>query len=409
MTANFLLAWRNLWRSQRRTWLTVGAMIFCNALMVFMLSLQFGTYGLMIETSLKTFSGHLQIQKVGYLDEPRMRDSFAGVAELSASLRKELGLERVSARAEGFALASSEERSFGIQVVGVEPDHEPLVSTLPGLIKRGRWLSDMDAPEIIVGAALARNLKLDIGNELTLLGTGADGSMAATIVTVVGIVESGMGDLDRMLAQMPLGYFQSVFVMEDQAHRIVMDVNSLEAVAPVKLQIGELIQGRSDLVVLDWDEIQPGLRQGIQADMASAWFIYGILILLVSFSVLNTQLMSVLERTREFGVMLAFGIQPARLARLVLLETGLMAALGLIIGVAIGGSIAVYISLEGFSFPGMEEAMAQYNLPGKIFPEITLAGVLLGPSVVCVGSILAALYPALRLLWLQPVQAMRSV
>ena len=409
MTANLLLAWRNLWRSRRRTWLTVGAMIVCNTLMVFMWSLQLGTYDMMIETTLKSFTGHLQVQKEGYLDEPRMRDSFDDVAALTKSFRNSLGVASVAARAESFGLASSEDRSVGIQIMGVEPEYEPLVSTLPGLVSDGRWLSDNNAEEIVIGAVLARNLKVTVGDELTFLGTGHDGSMAAAIVIVVGIVDSGLPDLDRMLAQIPLGYFQSVFSMQDQAHRIVFDVGRLEAVAPAMLQVQGLIETRAELVALDWDQIQPGLRQGIQADAASAWFMYGILILLVSFSVLNTQLMSVLERTREFGVMLALGIKPARLSRLVLLETSVMAILGLLIGVFFGGLIAAYFAQVGFSFPGMEEAMARYNLPGSMYPKLSASGLLLGPTIVCLGSLLASLYPALRLLWLQPVQAMRAV
>ncbi len=409
MSANLLLAWRNLWRSRRRTWLTVGAMIVCNTLMVFMLSLQFGTYDMMIESTLKTFIGHLQVQKEGYLDEPRMRGSFTGVAELTTDLRQQLGLEAVAARAEGFGLASSEARSLGIQITGVEPDYEPLVSTLPGLLTEGRWLSDNGAEEIVIGAVLARNLKIGVGDELTFLGTGQDGSMAAAIVTVVGIIDSGIPMLDRMLAQIPLGYFQSVFSMEDQAHRIVFDVARLDAVDRTLARVKTLIGDRPELVALDWDQIQPGIMQGIQADMASAWFMYGVLILLVSFSVLNTQLMSVLERTRELGVMLALGIKPARLARLVMLETSVMAVMGLVIGVACGGAIALYLSYTGFWMPGLEEAMARYNLPGSIYPKITALGFLLGPSIVCLGALVASIYPALRLLWLQPVQAMRAV
>ncbi|MEH6548941.1 MAG: FtsX-like permease family protein [Pseudomonadales bacterium] len=402
------LAWRNLWRHGRRTWLTVGAMIFCNALLVFMIAFQFGTYGLMIDSSLSVLTGHIQIQQKDYQAESRMRYSIPAGVDLAARLREQSGIQHIAARTTAFALASSEERSFGIQVYGVDPEREPDVSTIPGLIKTGRYLLDQDAAEIVIGSVLARNLKLTVGDELTLLGSGRDGSFAAGIVTVVGILESGLSELDRSIAQIPLAYFQSVFSMGDHVHSIVVHLDALGAVAPVKQRLVGLVQ-QPELVVLDWDELQPGLRQAIQADMFSAFVMYAVLIVLVAFSVLNTQLMSVLERTREFGVMMALGFSPGGLARLVFLETAVMSLLGLTIGCLLGASIAYYFQVFGLHIPALKEAMDQYNLPAEIYPQVNLISVFVGPGVVFLGSMLAAVYPALRLHTLEPVAAMRAV
>jgi putative ABC transport system permease protein len=403
------LAWRNLWRHRRRTWLTVGAMIFTNLLLIFLISLQLGSYDMMIENSLRAVTGHLQVQRQGYHDDPRMRDSFTGAQSLVEELRAATGVAGVSARAEGFALASSAERSFGIQIFGVDPDNEPRVSSLPGLVNSGRWFSDNAAEEIILGSVLARNLKVELGDEVTFLGSGQDGSFAAGLVTVVGILDSGIPDLDRMVAQIPLQAFQAAFSMPDQAHMLVVKLQSLEQVPIALAQAGQVIAARPELVVLDWDALHPGLRQAIASDMASAWFMYGILIVLVSLSVLNTQLMSVLERTREFGTMLALGIKPGRLGRLVMLETLLMSCLGLGIGVAGGLLLALYLSHAGFAYPGMEEMGAKFNIPGRMYPEVSLLSLFWGPSVVFIGAMLATIYPSLKLLRLQPVEAMRAI
>ena len=127
------LAWRNLWRPPRRSWLTIGAMVFSNAILVFMISLQFGMYELMIDNTLQSFTGHMQVQAPGYKDDAKMRQVVPEVAKLAADLRRELGTEKIAARAAAFALASSEERSYGLQVIGVDPEYEPQVSTIPGL------------------------------------------------------------------------------------------------------------------------------------------------------------------------------------------------------------------------------------------------------------------------------------
>lgn len=407
MSVNTRLAWRNLWRHGRRTWLTVGAMVFCNALLIFMISMQFGSYAMMIDGTLSLLTGHLQVQHRDYLEKPRMRHSLSNGPALAQHLRQSSGLQAVAARADAFALASSEERSFGVKIIGVEPEREPLVSTLPGLVRQGRYLQPGDSDAIVIGAVLARNLKIGLGDELTFIGSGRDGSFAAGIATVVGLIDSGITELDRSVAQVPLDYFQDIFAMQGHVHNIVVKLDSLDDVARFKASLGAQVQD-PQAVVLDWDELQPGLRQAIQADMTSAFVMYAVLIVLVAFSVLNTQLMSVLERTREFGVMMALGLRPGRLARLVMLETTAMSLLGMALGCLLGVLITAWFVRNGLYIPGMEEAMARYNLPGRMYPQITALSVLLGPAFVFLGGLLAAVYPALRLHTLQPVTAMRA-
>jgi ABC-type lipoprotein release transport system permease subunit len=374
-----------------------------------MICLQFGSYEMMINNTLRMFGGQLQVQAAGYQDEQKMRQSIAGIRDLAQSVRKRFPAASVAARANAFVLLSSEDRSFATQVVGVEPEHEPGLSTVPGLVSEGRYLSGMDAPEIVIGRAMARNLKVSAGDELTFLGNGRDGSFAAGVVTVAGVFESGSNDLDRSLVQVPLGYFQESFAMGGAGHVVAVSVGALSGVPATVSAMEAMLDGRDQLAVLDWEALNPGLKQAIQADMTSAWFMYGVLIILVAFSVLNTQLMSVLERTREFGVIMALGIKPRRLALLVLLETFLMALLGLLIGVALGAAVNGYFATYGFVYPGMDEMTAKFNMPSVIYPAVGLFPILLGPSVVFVFCLFAAVYPALKLYGLRPVEAMGSV
>ena len=404
------MAWRNLWRRRRRTWLTVGAMIFSNVLLVFSISLQFGSYDMMIDNSLQAYSGHLQLQHPRYLDEPRMRYALPDIAATASDLRERLGLASISARASGFALASSEERSFGLQIVGVDAGHEPLVSTLPGLIRQGRYLQPGGGGEIVIGAVLARNLKVSPGDELTFIGSGFDESFAAGVVRVAGIFESGITEVDRAVAQVDLGYFQETFAMQGRGHSIVVRAPHIESVDGLMEKIRSLqVMAGDEIALRHWDELQPGLRQAIQADMSSAAFMYFVLVVLVAFSVLNTQLMSVLERTREFGTMMALGLKPDRLARLVLQETALMTGLGLLLGIAGGFLLTWYLSHAGFSYPGMAEMAERFYLPERMYPVLSPLSITLGPAVVALGSLLAAIYPATRLYRLSPIEAMRAV
>ena len=409
MNITLRMAWRNLWRHKRRTWLTVGAMIFSNLILVFAISLQFGSYQMMIDNTLKAYTGHLQIQREGYNDEPRMRSSIENIIPLADRVRQHLDNDKVAARGVSFAITSSEERSYGLQLIGVEPDFEVNVSSLPGLIKQGHYFTDINAAEILIGTVLARNLRVKTGDELTLLGSGHDGSFAAGIVNVTGIFESGTADVDRSMAQLPIGYFQDLFGMEGHGHNIVINAPDLPSVSALQIDVTNMLSDNKELIVLDWMKLQPGLKQAIQADLASAWFMYAVLIILVAFSVLNTQLMSVLERTREFGVMMALGLKPTRLGALVMTETALMSALGLAIGAFFGFMLTYYLSIVGFSYPGMEEMAAQFNLPDRMYPSLSVLSIMLGPGIIFICSLLASIYPSLRLYYLQPVSAMRAV
>jgi putative ABC transport system permease protein len=403
------LAWRNLWRNPRRTWLTVSAITFITVLLIFIITLQMGAFDMMLDTGLRVFTGQMQIQRAGYLDKPQMRATVVHAQDLAGSLRRATGLPGIAVRANGFALAASGTRSYGVPVIGVEPAHESAVSTIPRLIRQGRYLANEAAQELVVGAVLARNLKIKVGDELTLLGAGKDGSVAATVLPVVGLFESGSPELDRHLVEMPLRTFQEVFSMGEDAHALVISGPSLEQMVETQVLVRQHMPKDPGLVLLDWEKLLPGIKQVMQADTIEHWFLYITLILVVTFSILNTFLMSVIERTREFGIMLALGATPLRIGGLVLLESTLLTLLGLAIGIVLGGGIALYFNYHGFTFKGMQELYSQFGFEGVITPKITFINVMTGPAVIFAFTIAAALYPALRIRRLQIVEAMHAV
>ena len=405
------LAWRNLWRNKRRTWLTVSAIAFVTVLMVFLITLQLGSYDLMIDSSLRIFTGQMQVQRDGYLEKRQIRTVIPDAQALAERLRANPALAKigVAVRAQGFALASSANRSFGVQVVGSEPEFEPKVSTIPHLIKSGRWLNGLSVQEAVLGSALAQNLRIQVGDELTLLGAAMDGSVAATVLPVVGIFESGMRDLDRVTVEVPLATFQEVFGLGRNAHAIVFLAPDLKYLPALHAEVERQMTATPTLVVLDWERLIPGLKQLTQADWTTGWFMYIALIAVVTFSILNTFIMSVLERTREFGIMLALGTTPLRIGSLVFIETAFLALLGLGIGVALGLVIAAILSVVGFTYPGLKELMGQYGLPGLIYPKLSATSVLLGPAVILTFILVAALYPALRIRKLEAVEAIHAI
>jgi ABC-type lipoprotein release transport system permease subunit len=347
---------------------------------------------------------------------------------LAETLRQINGILDIAVRANGFALVASEQRTYGAQIIGVETAHETQLSTIPGRIQSGQFLSSDNAQEVIIGQALARNLKVKVGDELTFLGSGRDGSIAAAVLPITGIFNSGISEIDRGLIEMPLTTFQEIFSMGESAHLLVGMVKNFNDLETVLAQVHTHLSDQArlqttrhhsesqslkahwaDLVVLDWNTLVPGLRQMIEADKINGWFMYGCLILIVTFSILNTFLMAVLERTREFGVMLALGTKPLFIGKLVMLESCLLTLVGLAIGLLLGTAITLYYYVYGFSYPGMAELGAEFGLSDTITPQLSILAFTLGPTAILAFTLIASLYPALRIRFLKPVDAMKSV
>ena len=409
------MAWRNIWRNPRRTLLTVTAIAFACILLVFMLSFQFGSYETMINASVKVHTGHLQVQARGYQADKEIRLTIPDPLPVERALDAIPQVKSYAPRARAFALISSRDRTYGIMVEGIDPAAEKHVSTLASIVRQGDYLDDGSPkdglPDALVGHLLARNLSVTIGDELTLLGQGRDGSIAATVVRVRGITDSGLDEFDRNAIQIPLNHFQDVFTMGSAVHEIVIVGHRLADTAIIKAALKpalESIHVRPPLVVLDWEALMPGLKQAISMDLVSGSIFYLILIMVVAFSILNTFLMAILERTYEFGVMMAMGTRPNRLTRLVLTESIGMTLVGVVSGMLIGCLVTGYFMVHGINLGDASEISRQFGIPSVLYPRLTLVSIAAGPLAVFLITLLAALYPALKIRRLQPVEAMRQ-
>ena len=411
MSIDIKMAWRNIWRNPRRSILTILAIAFASLLLVFMLSWQFGSYDTMINSSVKIHTGHLQVQAKGYQDKRAMRLVVSDPAAVGAIFDKTEGVEAYTFRANAFSLVSSKERTYGAIVIGIDPVREAMVSTLGKLIRQGSYLSAGDTNQALVGKLLAKNLRVGLGDELVVLGQGRDGSIAATVVKVKGIFDSGQDEFDRSSIHIPLKYFQDVYAMYGAAHEVVAFGKSLEYVPKIKGTVTAGIENtykKGHLVALDWIELMPGLIQAIKMDLVSGFIFYIILIVVVAFSILNTFLMVIFERTREFGVIMAMGTTPGRLTKVLLIESASMTMVGIVLGIIAGSLITWYFQVHGIVISGASELMRQYGLPERMFPQLSLLSVSIGPGVVLVITLLTALYPALKVRRLRPVEAMRA-
>jgi ABC-type lipoprotein release transport system permease subunit len=409
----FKVAWRNIWRNKRRTFLTMGAIAFSTFLFVLFIPIQMGAYDAMIRLALDQYHGHAQIQREGYQDKPQFRLYIEDGLSLAQQMRNSGKYEAVAARTYAYALVQANERAYGAQIIGVETEFEPTVSTIPSNLDKGNYFSNDSASEAVIGAALARNLSAKLGDELLILGMGENGTTAAVIVNIVGIFETKNAELDRALVQIPIKLFQDTFAIRNSAHSILVKGEDFDRQEQLLQQMGDDINSRSannDLAVLGWEQLVPGMKEAIDLDRNGGIIFMVILVIVVVFSIFNTFLMSVLERTREFGLMLALGARPKNIVFMVAQESMLLNFIGLIPGFIIGFAINYRLAETGFMLPGMEEMYEQFNINiGRLYPDMDPFYFILGPVVVFLATNISSWIPLLRIHRLKPVDAMRTV
>jgi putative ABC transport system permease protein len=412
MWMDLKMGWRNIWRNPRRSILTVGAIAFATLLLVFMLSWQFGSYETMINSAVRTHTGHLQVQAEGYRSKQSMRLVVSRPDRVGALLKGMPDVAAYTFRGNAFSLASSKERTYGALVIGIDPPREGEVSTLEQLVREGSYLSHEDTNQALVGKLLANNLKVSLGDEIVLLGQGRDGSIAATAVKVKGIFRSGEDTFDRSSLHIPLNFFQDTYAMRGAVHEVVVLAKNLEAVPALKQTIrerGEKTFENEDLVVLDWKELMPGLIDAIRMDLISGFIFYVILIVVVAFSILNTFLMAIFERTKEFGILMAIGTKPSRLTKILLIESTTVTAAGIALGILLGSLVTWYFQVHGILISGATELLRQFGLPERMYPQLSVLSASIGAGIVLIITLLTALYPAFKVRRLKPVEAMAAV
>lgn len=401
------LSWRNIWRNPRRSALTMLAVFFATALLVFMLSFQFGAYDDMISSSVRLSTGHFQVQARDYNERPNIRKSISNPSMLFQKIVSMGGVESGVVRAETSVLAAGADRSSGLLVTGVRPKDESRASSLPEQIVQGRYLQDNDRDAAVIGTLAARKLKIGVGDECTLLGQARDGSIAAAIVKIVGIYRTGIDDFDRTTMQLNLPDFDTIFSMEGSVNRIVINMFDLQ---DVELLAARLKQDPDfeNLQILSWDDLNPGLKQSIELDLIGGVIMYAILIVVVAFSILNTFFMAIFERTREFGVLMSIGTRPGRLIKIIMAESMAMTMIGVTAGIVVGIIVTLIFSQYGIGLGESAELMTQYGFKDRMYPKLSLLSVVTGPFIICVVTFITASVPALKIPGMKPVEALKA-
>ncbi len=399
------MAYRNVFRHRRRSLLTGLMMAGGCALFAMFIGIVAGSYGNLISIFTRDHTGHVQVHARGYLQRPtiykKIEDPYA-VGKKALSLRHALAF---APRTHVPALAFAGTKTTGLTVTGIDPGLEPGVTGIRNRVKTGRFLTKADFETVLISDRIARVLKVGIGEELALISQAADGSIANGLFRVVGIVNSDGSGYHSSRLYMPIGTADQFFALDGGAHEIAIMLTSHEKARKAATQLQGLLG--EEFEADPWQVVESEFYTAMQADIKGNYVTIIVFTIIIALGVLNTVLMVILERTREFGVMKALGTRPGDIMKLIVIETCMLALMSLVVGNT-GGLLANWaLSIHGITYP----TPLEYGgvLFEKLLSKITLKTIWFPSVVILVSALIVSIPPALRAARISPTRAMRDI
>ena len=401
------LAWRNLWRNRRRTFITAASIMFAVLFASAMTSLQKGAWNHMVNNVVNFYYGFAQIQDEGYQEDQSLDLAFTWDPEKLDLSDHIDGLYSTVPRLESFALASHGEKSSGILLIGTDPERENELTGLSRRVVEGSYLSSGDKA-VLPANGLKEVLNIELGDTLVLISQGYQGSNAAGKYEVKGFVNFGSPELNKSMIFMPLPEAQWFYNTDDKITTATLHIKDETEVDRVVSNVQSNLP-EEGFRVLDWKELIPELLQAKALDEAGGLVVILILYLIISFGIFGTILKMASEREYEFGVLISIGMRRGKLALLVWLEMIFIGIIGAIAGIMISIPIVAYFQYNPIRFTGdYAKAYEKFGVEPILPAQLDANILLMQASFVFLITSVLALYPYLKIKSLKPVQALRA-
>ena len=407
------LAFRNIFRNTRRTLITIAAISLGLSLMIVSNNLSFGVYQDMIRAGISTMAGHVVIQAEGWQQSRESDQVVTQAAARRAVLEAAFPEAVVLPRAFFQGLLTSPQNAVGVTLTAIDPGREIAVSDWHKKLVEGEFLApDDDGRGVILGVVLADSLQVKVGDKVVLMTQGQE-EVSSHLLRVRGLMQTGSKDMDGFMAMVAMPAAQAALEQPDTAHQLSLhlpdpeDYPAATARAEAALAAAGLGGG---VEVLGWPQALPEVTEMIRMDRGSNNAILAIIGFIVALGVLNTVLMSVMERIREFGVMLAVGTSPRRLVSLIVLEGFLLGLLAVSLGVALGMLLSWPLITSGLDYSAMmgdSMSTAGVTIDSVVHAAVDWERLIIFSVSGLIMTVLSTLYPALKAARLQPVESMR--
>lgn len=401
----FIMAWRNIWRNKMRSIIIILSITIGLFAGIAVLALYKGMMKSRVRSVIDAEVGHLQLHDSSFKKDYDPGFVLLNGAEVMKSINSIPGVKLVAPKSITNGMLGTATGSAGVQINGIVPKLEYEVSQLKKKIVEGKEFDSSRRNEIIIGKKLSKRLKLKVGSKLVLTFTDTAGAIVSGAFKVAAIYQSDNAPLDERNVYVNLHDLGSLLTTGDAFHEMVVLLQNDDKADEVKNQ---LQQEFPDLQVETWKEISPETDLLVKTTNQYSYIIMVIIMFALAFGIINTMLMAILERTKEIGMMVALGTSKLKVFLLVLAETFFLTLAGTPIGLLVGWLASSYFNKNGLDLSGMgREMMSSFGFGTMIYPEFPtdkLAGVML---IVFVTAFVSCLFPAMKALRLQPVEALR--
>ena len=400
------IAWRNVWRNRTRSLVIIAAIalglwagIFSDAFMLGMTEQQ-------VYNTIHTETGHVQINKPAFLVNHDLQLRMNNADSVLVGVRKTPGVKAAAARIQLMAMASTAANSAGIMVNGIDPDSQRSVSDLEKLLMEGAYFPSDRSNRILIGKQLAEKLKVRLNSRIVLTLQTAAGDITYSSFKVSGIFQSFDSEFDKQMVFVRKSELQPLLQLpQESASVITVLTNSLEDVDAVEQALQRQLP---DLQVQNWKKLSPMVEVTVSTIMQFSLVFVGIILFALAFGIVNVMLMSVLDRTREIGMLMSIGMRPARVFRMILLETIFLSFTGAIIGVSLSAISVAYFGKTGINLSSMSAGFNAVGFSSIVYPSLGLDFYANITLMVVVIALLAGVFPARRAIKMRPADALRG-
>jgi len=399
------LAWRNIWRNKRRTFITMGSVVFAVVLAVLLNSVKEGMLFKMQENAVTFYTGAIQVHRSGFWEEKTLENTFVVNDTLLQQIFKHPNVEQATNRMETFALAASQKYTKGCMLVGIQPQKELAITRLNEKMADGEYLLP-DDKMVLLSTGLADYLKLKTGDTLVLIGQGYRGVSAAGKYPIKGLIKLASPELNKRMVYLPIKLSQDLLGAEGRSTAMVLKLENINQATSVAHDLSTKLPGYE---VMGWKKLLPELNQMIEGERAENVIFLGILYLLISFGIFGTILMMLMERQFEFGVLVAVGMRKLKLSTVIVMENIFISVLGALLGTLLSIPVILYFYKYPIQVTGaLKETYENFGFEPVFYfsiePWIFYSQMMV---VACIALVLS-LYPLFSLLRLDPVTAMRK-
>jgi len=404
------LAWRSLWRNKRRTVITVCSIALGLTFAIFFIALAEGAYEQMIEQMVRIQSGHITLEHPEYRQAPSVDLWITVPPQLRSEVEKWPDVEETKLVILGQGIVKSGAGNMAAAIMGVEPSVEKASSPVARNLITGKYLEASDKSQVVVGSEMAERLKLAVGKKLVIATNDVTGTLVEELCRVKGIFRTGSEEIDAYFIQMPIDFARRLFHLpREGATQMGVILKDPGAQKRIMKRIKDRLDDRP-ISVLSWQEVMPDVATYIKMDKGSNLIFQAILIFLILFTIFNTLSMSVLERQREFAMLLAVGTTARRLRLQVFAETVFLGVIGCVAGLFFGGLAVVYGHVYGINLSaimGESVNISGFALSSRMYTKLSF-GIFFGSAVtVLAATLLLGLIPVRRATRISIVDTLR--